>query len=141
MIEEMIQAFANRLNNFKPTGVKTSNRDMEYLNAINAYRKENNLPEFKFNQVLYDTARKRAEHLYKNKVFTHDGWQDSLPKEGFKVYGENLAKFKGKYDVMDAWKKSKTHNDNLLGDFSDCGVLTYPDGNGGSYTVLILGKQ
>ncbi len=101
------------------------------VELTNDYRAEHNLPLLRHNRRLYESAYLKSRHMQTTGSFSHnDGTgfsvQELLSKVGyeFQSAGENLALGKkGPIDIMEAWKKSPTHNANLLNkDFRETGV-------------------
>lgn len=83
---------------------------------VNAYRVENGLKVVIESKSVCAYAKLRAEQVKSD--WSHNGflYTKEQPKPGFWV--ENLAKG---FDVppIEAWKKSATHNANLLADVSE----------------------
>ena len=64
---------------------------------------------------LSNRAEIRAEQLYKDKQWSHDGWLKSFEETDCKVKGENLAKdFKSAKSTHKALMASPTHKANIM---------------------------
>ena len=91
-------------------------KEIEYkvFVKINAIRKENNVPELKWDKDMYKPMQTRAKEL--QKKFDHSRPDGS---SCFTVYsqlhGENIAKGYTSADkAVEGWMNSKGHKDNIL---------------------------
>lgn len=88
------------------------------VDLINAYRLDNHLPALQENIRLRASAQRSAEMIYTGeRAWSHEGYQEIIRSEygDYRVIGENLAKdFSNYSEVVAAWKKSSSHNGNLL---------------------------
>ena len=88
--------------------------ELEILSSV--YRTENNLNALKHDEFLCGIADKRAIEIQKD--WSHDGfakYKGENRPSGYVVIGENLATGqKDSKTVMDEWKLSPSHNENLL---------------------------
>ena len=120
------------------------------LNAINAYRAQNGLPEYKLNIRLARAAQAHANDMACNKLFVHTGSDKSTPQtrgmtSGYEasVVTENVY---GSYPPLTGqgavswWINDKTdlrHNENLLSNiYTEIGVGYSFFGNFGYYVIV-----
>jgi uncharacterized protein YkwD len=114
------------------------------VNAINAYRKENNRLALTEDAILDQTAKDKACDMMNNHYFAHkdtDGnysW-DHVEKSGYHylIVGENLSRGStNDTKIMAALIDSPTHRQNLLNpEFEDVGI-----GRCGEFTVQQFGR-
>ena len=94
--------------------------------AINDYRVENGFNELIWSDELADCAAVRAEEC--SRVWSHtrpngEAWYTVNPQI---MFGENLARGFSADTVIQGWKDSPTHNENLLyPDFKYIGLAEY----------------
>ena len=99
----------------------------ETINAINAYREQNELPDYTLNIRLTQAAQAHANDMACNKLFTHIGSDKSTPQTRVRTSGYEAAlvteNVYGSYPplsgqgVVEWWINDKTdvrHNLNLL---------------------------
>jgi hypothetical protein len=125
----------------------------EIIELTNKERVSLNLQKLVENDKLTQAAILKAEDMLANQYFSHTGPDGSGLKDwlkavsyNFSLAGENLAMgFSRAEDVMNAWKKSKTHYDNIIDpDFTEIGVGVSSGNYLGEDTTLIaqyFGKQ
>lgn len=83
------------------------------LQDINTYRKENKLAIIKTGPTLCKLAQERAVDIV--TVWSHKGFGKRMSTTNLGGYFyENLAKDFEPEEVVQAWKESPTHNENLL---------------------------
>ena len=95
-------------------------RNIDLTEETNNYRIDNNLLVLEETEKLNDLAKAKLEDMITRNYWSHynpDGdvlWgADQFPEETF--IGENLArKSQSTYYILEAWKASPTHNENLL---------------------------
>lgn len=105
-----------------------ANRIPGMLEAINAYRGQQNLPALKLNGELSNSAQAKADDLVQHNYWAHfrDGkspW-DFFKAAGYNYSkaGENLARcFSDNSLVVPAWIASSAHRAELVGDYKDVG--------------------
>jgi uncharacterized protein YkwD len=95
-------------------------------------------------------ARQHARDIAMGRVpFGHDGFAErtaawSLATPGLKSFGENVHRNLGVADpvgtAIEAWKKSRPHRRNLLGDFTRVGSGVARDGKGEWVFVQLYAK-
>lgn len=123
------------------------------INALNAYRTQNGLPNFTVNTLLVRAAQAHANDMACNNLFVHTGSDGSTPESrvaatGYvatsiseNVYGSNPP-LTGER-VINWWATDTTdprHNQNLLSStFTEIGV-GYSFFNNFGYYVLVLAK-
>ncbi len=123
---------------------------MDVINAVNAYRAQNNRPAYIVNPLLVQAAQSHANDMACNNLFGHNGSDGSTPQSRVKATGyiavdvsENVY---GSYpplsgqDVVNWWMNDKTdirHNENLLSTtFIEIGVGYAFFGNYGYYVIV-----
>ena len=123
---------------------------IETINAINAYREQNNLPEYHVNTRLTRAAQAHADDMACNKLFVHTGSDNSTPQSRVRTSGyessvvtENVY---GSYPplsgqgVVSWWMNDKSdvrHNQNLLSTtYTEIGVGYSFYDNFGYYVVV-----
>lgn len=125
----------------------------EAINAVNAYRAQNNLPAYTVNEQITKAAQAHANDMACNNLFVHTGSDGSTPQSRVATSGyfattvtENVY---GSYPplngqgVVQWWINDKTdvrHNQNLLSStYIDIGV-GYSFFNNYGYYVLVFAK-
>jgi len=95
-----------------------------HLNLLNIYRTANGVPALKPSRALTNVAKWMVNDMVFNNYFSHT---DSLGRDPFQRMtafgytfntwkGENLAAgYQTGSDVLEGWKTSPGHNDNMLG--------------------------
>ncbi len=136
-----------------PTSNIVNNRDL--INKINNYRKDNNLPQFSYNQLLGQAAYEHAYDLYNKFPYDTDGdgvkellshigtdWSrvwNRVEKVWYtsNFIAENIAYNQtSSEEVLRDWIASPSHYENLITKkATDIGVAKV-----WSYWVLVLGK-
>jgi uncharacterized protein YkwD len=125
----------------------------EAINAINAYRAENGLPAYAVNDLLTQSAAAHASDMACNKLFAHNGSDDSTPTTRVAASGYNASSVTenmyGSYPpltgrgAVDWWRNDKTdirYNQNLLSTtYTEIGVA-YSFFNNFGYYVLVFAK-
>lgn len=124
-----------------------------YLNAnklfflVNEYRVSEKLSPFELDERLCTTAKLKAEDMVQNNYFEHDrglffGDLINTYSPTAVFYGENLAVSNGNEQVIfDAWRKSESHNENMLRDFThSCVSLIFDTEERQSYVVQHFSK-
>jgi uncharacterized protein YkwD len=92
------------------------------LEETNNVRGQNGLKSLRLNPALTTAAEEKAKHMFENDYWAHvaqDGttpWDFILEADyDYSYAGENLAKnFNNSDDVVEAWVKSPSHNENLI---------------------------
>lgn len=105
-----------------------SNKIVELTNNL---RKAKGLPPLTNSYLLHNSAYNKAQDMLVNQYFAHTGpdnknvlnWVRAAGYQ-FTIAGENLAVgFAGPEDVLDGWKKSITHYNNLVDtDYQEIGA-------------------
>lgn len=88
---------------------------------VNDYRASKNLPALIESPALDKSAEAKCEDMQSRVYFGHDfkdtTWDSFFPQT-YQVMGENLARdYTDSRSVVEAWKASPSHNQNLLRDF------------------------
>ena len=117
----------------------------EIIRLTNEYRVSQGLNELEKDEVLCEVAEIRAKEIV-------DTWSHTRP-DGTKFYnilvamnyemaaaGENIGRYQdSEEEVMSMWKESKSHNKNMLGDYTKIGVAVYQE-DGEYYFVQIFAR-
>lgn len=94
----------------------------------NNYRKLAGVPELKWNDVIYEAAKRRCYDMYTKEYFSHENFRDNIydvfiqnkaddksAKLLSLLSGENIAgSFNTPKKVMKAWKSSAGHYSNII---------------------------
>lgn len=119
----------------------------QIVDFTNAERERNGLPALKFNPLLSEAARRKAEDMFADGYWAHiapDGTKpwDFITASGYNyIYaGENLAKdFQDSDDVVAAWMESSSHRRNILNqNYEDIGVAVVNGVLDGYETTLVV---
>jgi uncharacterized protein YkwD len=105
-----------------PTNTPSSlldDKQQYMLNAINAYRKQNNLYAVQPDKYTCDFAATRAKEIVSN--FSHDGWiaranSHTLPYPSYSYVNENIAMTSNYQNVVTMWINSPGHAANMRAD-------------------------
>lgn len=103
---------------------------LKVYELTNTKRKENGMPQLKWNESIRGAAFKRAEEASESFSHTRPGGErfysifEELGIYEYKAVGENLAMGQDTpEEVVNAWMSSPTHRANILSDkFTDIGV-------------------
>lgn len=101
-----------------------------------------------WNSRLAGIAEKAAQQMaLRELAFSHDGADGRFaeyPLGAGDTYGENLARSEGVWplacNVVNGWKDSPGHCQNLLGPFTACGVGVATDCRGVTFVVQMLAR-
>ena len=105
----------------------------ELIRLTNEYRVSQGLNVLEKDLELCEVAEIRAREIV-------DTWSHERP-DGTKFYnillgmkyemvaaGENIGRYQNsEEEVLDMWKQSETHNENMLGDYTHIGVAIYKE--------------
>lgn len=117
------------------------------LDKTNQERKNAGLEALQYNAVLSESARKKAEDMFKYDYWAHNSPQGKSPwaffdQAGYKysVAGENLAKdFYNTDSLMQAWMNSPTHKANIVHQkYKEIGIAVVNGTLGGIKTTLVV---
>lgn len=100
----------------------------ETFTIQNNYRKLAGVPELKWNDVIYEAAKRRCYDMYTKEYFSHENFRDNIydvfiqnkaDDKSAKLLslssGENIAgSFNTPKKVMKAWKSSAGHYSNII---------------------------
>jgi len=119
----------------------------EVLQSTNEFRKSNGLEKLKPNEVLTRIAQQHSQNMANGKVnFGHSGFRNrntSAAKQipGLAYFAENVAcgPTTGK-DVVNLWKKSQNHRENMLGNYNIIGIGIAKSKDGTYYYTQIFGN-
>jgi uncharacterized protein YkwD len=113
------------------TPVEQQKAEIEEL--INNYRLENGKSTLRKDSYLCELAEFRLQEIKTD--WSHDGFR-KMTKNKYSSFGENLGRdWHSDNDVMRAWIASPTHNDILLGHWTNF-CVSQEEG----YYVLITGR-
>ncbi|MDD4784917.1 MAG: CAP domain-containing protein [Candidatus Shapirobacteria bacterium] len=143
------QSLIKTLVTFKP-GILGYSSEITYqkvLDQTNEERKKAGLNSLKYSSILSDSAKKKAEDMFKNDYWAHNSPQGKTPwtffdMAGYKysVAGENLAKdFYDTNSLIKAWMNSPTHKDNIVHQrYQEIGIAVVNGTLGGIKTTLVV---
>lgn len=93
----------------------TESMSFEVISILNTYRTENDRKKLEWNSSLQEAADLRAIEAAYSFAHTRPNGEEWYMANESMLGGENLARgYKNAERVMQGWKNSKTHNDNLL---------------------------
>lgn len=115
-------------------------------NKVNSYRINAGMNPLNLNPKLNEAAYNKAQDMFSADYWAHISPSGKTPATfvdelGFAyiVVGENLAMdFDSSSQVVKAWQKSTSHNQNLLGDYTDVGYAIVNGELQGSDTTLVV---
>lgn len=119
----------------------------DLLRYTNAKRATVGVASLTLNSSLSQAAQKKAQHMFQYNYWAHvapdgtDPWSFIISEDYDYLYaGENLAKnFSNSKDVVEAWYKSPSHQENLIGDkYSDVGFAVINGVLDGYETTLVV---
>lgn len=101
--------------------------DQALMDRVNHYRASKHKPPLLFSDLAWHLAREHSLRQAKTRNMGHDGFGERTKKAekalGQRLGGvaENVAMCSQGYDnvvetIFQGWRRSKTHNDNMLGD-------------------------
>ncbi|MDD2482905.1 MAG: CAP domain-containing protein [Candidatus Shapirobacteria bacterium] len=117
------------------------------LDQTNNERKNAGLEPLQYSATLSESARKKAEDMFKNDYWAHNSPQGKTPwtffdAAGYKysVAGENLAKdFYDTDSLIKAWMNSPTHKANIIHPkYKEIGIAVVNGTLGGIKTTLVV---
>lgn len=103
-------------------------REKEVFNLLNEYRKSQGKVPLSWCQVCAHYAEQHSQNMADKKVpFSHQGVNDRLGEikkqvKGYEVGSENVAYSKPDMNPIEAWRRSKGHNANMLGSYTQGGI-------------------
>lgn len=132
-----------------PAPFSQSDRAIIY-DLVSRYRLGQGLQPLSVSYKLEKAATAKAQDMYTRGYWDHDGPDGSKPwvflqavSYDYKYAGENLAKdFSSASELVDAWKLSKGHNDNLLKkEYTESGIgyICYDTPYSGCSVVMFYG--
>lgn len=128
-------------------GYSSEITSQKVFDQTNNERIKAGLEPFQYNSVLADSARRKAEDMFKNDYWAHNSPQGKTPwtffdAAGYKysVAGENLAKdFYDTDSLIKGWMNSSTHKANILHQkYQEIGIAVVNGTIGGIKTTLIV---
>lgn len=137
------------------TGVESENielteEEQEFLNLINANRKNLGLSELKVDSKIQNIARLKAKDLNENNYFSHTspkfGNIDNMLKTfevSYVTASENIAGNKNLAGAVEAWMNSENHKANILNEkFEYTGVaIENSDTYGKIFVQVFMQKE
>jgi len=117
----------------------------EVLKYTNQFRKSKRLPALEMRDDLNGIARRRSDDMATGKrPFGHDGFnqrESEVQKivQPFSEMAENVAygATTGK-EVVQMWKDSPSHRENMLGNYKYMGIGTAVDNHGTIYFTALF---
>lgn len=95
---------------------------------VNAVRSQNGLEPLKLDETLNTTATIKAKDMVDRNYWSHETPDGNSPFDlikqhtSYKRAGENLAKcYNTTQEAVNAWVKSLTHYENIIGDYTHFG--------------------
>ncbi len=122
----------------------TSN-EIEAMNLINSYRTSLGLKELgKINYVSVKSEQ-HDNYMIANNVVNHNDFvarsEDIIKVVGAKKVSENIAyNYNTPQAAVEAWLKSPSHKENIVGDFTDFGIAIRVNAEGKKYYTNIFVK-
>ncbi|MEG3436324.1 CAP domain-containing protein [Pannus brasiliensis CCIBt3594] len=122
----------------------------EILQKVNEYRRSNGLPPLTLNPAISRQARIHSQRMATGAVpFSHEGFQQRARaiavKIPYRAVAENVAVNQGHDDpttvALQGWIESKSHRENLKGDFDKTGIGAAIDSRGKLYFTQIFVKR
>jgi hypothetical protein len=143
------QSLIKTLTIIKPgvLGYSSEITSQKVFELTNQERQKNNLEALHYNSTLSESAKKKAEDMFKNDYWAHTSPQgktpwDFLNEVGYQytVAGENLAKdFSNNDSVIKAWMKSPSHKANILHPkYKEIGIAVVDGVLNGIKTTLVV---
>jgi uncharacterized YkwD family protein len=123
--------------------------EQEFLNLINANRKNNGLEELKIDSEIENIARLKAKDLEENNYFSHtspsygnlDNMLNLFSIE-YSASGENIAGNKNLAGAVEAWLNSTNHKANVLNsEYNYTGVAVVQSESYGKIFVEVFVKK
>lgn len=113
---------------------------VEALELVNLQREAYGLPVLAWNDELASAAQVRATEIVTVFSHTRPNGTDWWTVNGELMYGENLAKgYNTAEACVNAWMNSPTHRDNILTDFTTCGIAIFEGSDGKLYWAQEFG--
>jgi len=114
--------------------------DSQIVYLINVHRIVNNLGTLELNQEISNVCYSHSKRMAEKKLVNHDYFQQRADAFPDYYVGENIAyNYHSAESNFTAWKKSKSHNENMLDKrFTEIGISTVYDENGKSYITCIF---
>lgn len=117
----------------------------EIMSLVNEYRAEEGLSQLEFDQSAYEYAEEHNNYMISEGRISHDDFNrrssDLALATGSGFVAENVGRnFITAKALVEAWKKSPTHQKNMLGDFTHAAVSAAPDKNGNLYFTNLFYK-
>ena len=147
--EEIIQTSTTTNNNEYVDNLELTGEEIEFLNLINANRKNYGLEELKIDNTIQNVARLKAQDLERNDYFSHQSpsygnINDMLTSFGvsYIIAQENIAGNQNLSGAVEAWMNSESHKSNILNnDFKYTGVAIVESKTYGKIFVEVFVKK
>lgn len=129
--------------------LELTQEELEFLNLINANRKNKGLEELKIDNAIENVARLKAQDLEKNDYFSHQSpsygnMNEMLTSFGvtYQIAQENIAGNQNLSGAVEAWMNSDSHKANILNnDFNYTGVAIVESNTYGKIFVEVFVKK
>lgn len=148
--EEVIQTSTSiNSNNEYIDNLELTSEEIEFLNLINANRKNQGLEELKIDNTIQNVARLKAQDLERNDYFSHQSpsygnINDMLTSFGvsYIVAQENIAGNQNLVGAVEAWMNSESHKSNILNnEFNYTGIAIVESKTYGKIFVEVFVKK
>jgi len=129
--------------------LELTQEELEFLNLINANRKNCGLSDLKIDNTVQNIARLKAQDLERNDYFAHQSpsygtIQDMLISFGvsYDMAQENIAGNQNLAGAVEAWMNSESHKTNILNaEFNYTGVAIVESRTYGKIFVEVFVKK
>lgn len=130
----------------KVAPVSYTSIETEILDLVNAYRDQNGVSQL---QLLDEGSRQAAEHnvhMIENDEVCHDNFTSRytalVNSEQAKAVSENVAfGYSSAEAVVNAWIKSSSHKENMIGDHTHFGISVKEGKDGRLYFTNIFVRK
>jgi uncharacterized protein YkwD len=120
----------------------------QIVDAHNVVRAQAGLPALTLHPLLVAAAQEHAQDMAARQRLSHEGsdgatLQQRLARRGYSYerYGENVAAGPAALaEVMEQWRQSAPHWQNILGDFTELGAASAPAADGLVYWCIVFGR-
>jgi uncharacterized protein YkwD len=107
--------------------------DDRTFGKINRYRESQDLHELAYSPDLHRLAQEQADSMHARAELDHEGFESRMARSGSSYCVENCAAGGStSSSVLDMWKHSAGHNDNLLNKTVFFGAVAHS----GAYSVF-----
>ena len=121
--------------------------EQDVFDHVNVYRVSQGKAALEFNAVIFEQARAHCQNMASGNIpFSHDGFADRAAAIKAAIGGSNVAEniamgYTSAFAVMNGWKESTAHNENMLGNFTHAAVSVETAKDGTMYYTMIFLKK